>query len=74
LALIAVFRLLLPVAEIIVMGGREAQLGDMQSSIFRAGANATLIGDYLTTSGSRPADILAMVAGQGLTIGRTVGI
>jgi biotin synthase len=73
LAIIAVFRLMLPTTEIIVMGGRDAQLGDMKSSMFRAGANGTIIGDYLTTSGSRPTDIVAMVASQGLTTGRIVG-
>jgi biotin synthase len=73
LAIIAVFRLMLPKAEIIVMGGREAQLGAMKSSIFRAGANATLVGDYLTTQGSQSAEILAMVADQGLTLERPAG-
>jgi biotin synthase len=67
LATIAVFRLMLPRTEIIVMGGREAQLGAMQSAIFRAGATGTLIGDYLTTPGSRPREVLAMVAEQGLS-------
>ena len=61
LAIIAVFRLMLPAAEIIVMGGRDVQLG------------GTIIGDYLTTSGSQSAEILAMVADQGLTIERTIG-
>jgi len=76
LATIAIFRLMLPAAEITVMGGRDAQLGDMRSAIFRAGANATIVGDYLTTYGARPADIVAMVADQGLTldrIERTIG-
>lgn len=66
LAIIAVFRLVLPQAEIIVMGGREAQLGAMQGAIFRAGASATLIGDYLTTAGSPPSDVLATLQKQGL--------
>lgn len=70
LAAIAVFRLMLPRAEIIVMGGREAQLGDLQPLIFRAGATSTLIGDYLTTTGSRPESVLAMVASQGLSLRR----
>jgi biotin synthase len=73
LATVAVFRLMLPAVEIIVMGGRDVQLGDMKSSIFHAGANGTIIGDYLTTQGSRPDDILAMVASQGLSTERTVG-
>jgi biotin synthase len=70
LAAVAVFRLMLPRAEIIVMGGREVQLGDMQPLIFRAGATGTLIGDYLTTQGSRPERVLDMVAEQGLSVRR----
>lgn len=66
LAVIAVFRLMLPRAEIIVMGGREAQLGDRQTAIFRAGASATLIGDYLTTPGSPPSGVLSTLEQQGL--------
>jgi biotin synthase len=73
LATIAVFRLMLPKAEIMVMGGRDTQLGDKRASIFRAGANATIIGDYLTTSGERPADVVAMVTDQGFSIDRTFG-
>jgi biotin synthase len=65
MAIIAVFRLMLPQAEIIVMGGREAQLGDMQGAIFRAGASATLIGDYLTTPGSLSCDVLSTLEKQG---------
>jgi biotin synthase len=66
LAIIAVFRLMLPQAEIIVMGGREAQLDSMQGEIFRAGASATLVGDYLTTTGLSPRDVLAALQQQGL--------
>ncbi len=47
---IAVFRYLLPKAEIRIAGGRQF-LGDMQSMIFMAGASGVMIGDYLTTSG-----------------------
>jgi biotin synthase len=73
LATLAVFRLMLPRTDIIVMGGREAQLGDMQSQIFRAGATGALIGDYLTTPGSAPQHVLAMVAEQGLSLRLTAG-
>jgi biotin synthase len=34
-----------------VAGGREITFKDRQSEIFSAGANAIVIGDYLTTSG-----------------------
>jgi biotin synthase len=66
LATIAVFRLMLPQAEITVMGGREAQLGELQAAIFRAGASATLLGAYLTRAGPPLGDVLATVRQQGL--------
>ena len=70
LATIAVFRLMLPHAEIIVMGGRETQIREMQSEIFRAGASGTLVGDYLTTTGPCRADTVALVEGQGFSLSR----
>jgi biotin synthase len=66
LATIAVFRLMLPRAEIIVMGGRGAQLGEAQHRIFQAGASGTIIGDYLTTQGTGPGAVLDMIRVQGL--------
>lgn len=56
---IAVFRYLLPKAEIRIAGGRQF-LGDMQSMIFMAGASGVMIGDYLTTSGRSVEDDLQM--------------
>jgi len=47
----AVFRLLLPAAEIVICGGREHNLGERQNQMFRAGASGLMIGDYLTTAG-----------------------
>lgn len=48
---IALFRLLLPDRKITVCGGREYNLRDLQSWMFFAGANGTMIGHYLTTTG-----------------------
>ena len=56
---IAVFRYLLPKAEIRIAGGRQF-LGDMQSMIFMAGASGVMIGDYLTTTGRSVDDDLQM--------------
>ncbi len=64
---IAVFRYLLPRAEIRIAGGRHF-LGDMQSMIFMAGASAVMIGDYLTTHGRSARDDLKMFADLKLTI------
>lgn len=66
LAAIAVFRLMLPWAHIFVMGGREVNLGEYQADIFRAGADGTMVGNYLTSAGRSPNEVLAMVEGQGL--------
>jgi biotin synthase len=54
LRIIAVYRFLLPRQEIKVCGGREVNLRDLQSWMFYAGANGTMIGNYLTTQGRPP--------------------
>lgn len=66
LKIIAVFRFIFPDKEIKIAGGREENLRDIQSWIFYAGANSTMIGDYLTTSGKRPEDDLQMIKDLGL--------
>lgn len=55
LKIIAIYRFLFPRQEIKIAGGREANLRDLQSWIFYAGADSFLIGNYLTTCG-RDAD------------------
>jgi biotin synthase len=51
LRIIALFRLAHPHRTIKVCGGRELNLGKLQSLIFLAGANGYVSGDYLTTKG-----------------------
>ncbi|MGC9329032.1 MAG: biotin synthase BioB, partial [Candidatus Hinthialibacter sp.] len=46
---------ILPHQEIKICGGREANLRDLQSLIFLAGADGMMIGNYLTTAGRDPA-------------------
>lgn len=48
---VALFRFMLPRADITVAGGREGVLGDYQSWLPLAGANGMMIGNYLTTRG-----------------------
>jgi biotin synthase len=48
---IALFRLILPRADIRTCGGREKNLRGLQPLMFLAGANATMTGNYLTTTG-----------------------
>ena len=48
---IALFRLIMPNKEIKVAGGREVNLRSLQPLMFAAGANSTMVGNYLTTRG-----------------------
>jgi biotin synthase len=52
---IALFRLVLPSAWLRLAGGREFVLGELQAMGMLAGANALIVGNYLTTGG-RPAE------------------
>ncbi len=64
---IAVYRLMLPEADIMTAGGRESNLRDLQSWMFTAGASHTLVGNYLTTRGRSAADDLQLIADLDLT-------
>jgi biotin synthase len=66
LKIISLFRLGLPAKAIKVCGGREADLGPLQSMIFFAGANGYVTGGYLTTPGAGIERDDAMVMGLGL--------
>lgn len=63
---IAIYRLILPDKRITVCGGREKNLRDLQSWIFLAGANGTMIGNYLTTQGRNIDVDLKMFSDLGL--------
>ncbi|KAF0132606.1 MAG: biotin synthetase [Candidatus Saganbacteria bacterium] len=68
LRLIAVYRFILPKADIGVFGGRELSLKNLQPLMFIAGANVTLIGNYLVTKGQTPNKDLQMIKDLGLEI------
>ena len=51
---IALFRFILPQKDIMVCGGREVGLRTLQPLMYMAGANGTMVGNYLTTSGRGP--------------------
>jgi len=51
LKITALARLIMPGADIVLCGGREANMRDLQGSALFAGANGLMIGDYLTTPG-----------------------
>ena len=68
LMIIAIYRLMLPDADIKVAGGREKTLGTMQNRIFDVGATSCMVGNYLTTAGQEPQEDLKMIRDLGLKI------
>ncbi len=69
LKIIAVYRLMLPELDINVCGGREMHLRDLQGMMFWAGANATMIGNYLTQAGRSASEDVRLAADLGLGVG-----
>ncbi len=54
LTTLAVFRLMWPTLSIMAAGGKEVVLGERIHEVFRAGINAIMVGNYLTTLGTAP--------------------
>jgi biotin synthase len=65
---IALFRLVLPAAWIRLAGGREKVLGELQALGLLAGANALIVGNYLTTTGRSPAEDHALLDALGMPV------
>ena len=65
---IALFRLILPRAVLRLAGGRERVLGELQAMGLYAGANALIIGNYLTTIGRAPEEDVALLETLGMPI------
>ncbi|MGC8886807.1 MAG: biotin synthase BioB [Verrucomicrobiia bacterium] len=63
---IACFRFILPRQDIMVAGGRVVNLRDTQCMIFMAGANALMVGNYLTTINQPVEKDLQMLKDLGL--------
>ncbi|MFW5845464.1 MAG: biotin synthase BioB, partial [Planctomycetota bacterium] len=51
---LAVFRLFLPQANIMVAGGKEVTFGERLHEVLGTGINALMVGNYLTTLGTGP--------------------
>ncbi|WP_449247054.1 biotin synthase BioB [Desulfarculus baarsii] len=66
LAALAVFKLIMPQAQIRACGGRAQILGDLAPLMFLAGASAAMTGNYLTTQGPQSQRDLAVIAALGL--------
>src|SRR5436305_6202767 len=67
---IAIFRLILPGALFRLCGGRIENLGELQPLAVKAGLNGVMMGNFLTTLGSEPADDRAMFEALGLNTAR----
>jgi biotin synthase len=68
LRIIAMLRLVMPTKDIIVCGGREMNLLERQDTMFDAGANGLMMGNYLTTRGTALAEDIALLESQGLVV------
>ena len=71
LRIIAMYRFILPRANLKIAGGRVLNLRDLQSWIFYAGATSILSGNYLTTTGRAVEEDMQMLADLGLEPERT---
>lgn len=68
---LCVFRIILPKARIRYAGGRLSRFSrEYQDLGIKAGINALLVGNYLTTTGINPEDDIEMVKKNGLDIVR----
>src|SRR4051812_5850735 len=67
---VAIFRLILPEALFRLCGGRVENLGDLQPLAVKAGLNGVMMGNFLTTLGSTPAEDRAMFTDLGLSVAR----
>ncbi len=70
---IALFRLILPATWLRLAGGREKVLGELQAMGLYAGANALIIGNYLTTLGRAPEDDVALLESLGMPVAEGPG-
>ncbi|BBG64828.1 biotin synthase [Hydrogenimonas sp.] len=68
LEMIRTARRMLPSQRIMIAGGRQITFGERDQEIFEAGADAIVIGDYLTTSGGDPMRDHRMIEAAGYEI------
>lgn len=63
----AVFRFILPHAQIRTAGGREINLRSLQALALTGGLNGIMVGNYLTTEGRAPEEDLQMISDLNLS-------
>lgn len=66
--LISKIREMFPQTMLMIAGGREVTFGNEQYDVFRYGANAVVVGDYLTTSGKNAEDDIKEILSRGYEI------
>lgn len=72
LELVRLTKEIVPNADrIMIAGGREMMFKERQVEIFEAGANAIVIGNYLTTSGREKSKDLEMLKNLGLEVAKS---
>ncbi len=67
---IALYRLLLPRTHLTICGGRQANLRELQSWVFLAGATGVMTGNYLTKEGRQPETDRRLLDDLGLTLSK----
>jgi biotin synthase len=72
LRIIALFRIMLPSASIIICGGRPKIFAQCGEELFQAGANSLMTGNYLTTNGISPELDQKMINNAGFKIAKNV--
>jgi biotin synthase len=68
LKIIALARFVMPDKDILIGGGRLEVFGDDQHLIFKAGANAMIVGNLLTVKGRSPDADMQLLREQGLEL------
>lgn len=66
--LVTLARKYLPNQMIMIAGGRELMFGEQQYDVFKKGANALVVGDYLTTGGTSAQEVIDAVTALGYEI------
>ncbi|MBI5844040.1 MAG: biotin synthase BioB [Deltaproteobacteria bacterium] len=66
--IIALLRYVLPQKDILVCGGREANMKELAPLVFFAGASGIMTGNYLTQAGRAVEDDLSLIARLGFSV------
>lgn len=73
LKIISLFRFVLPEKQILICGGREANLKELHPLVFYAGAGGIMTGNYLTAVGRTLESDLALLKHLGMTASGKAG-